>query len=102
MARRIGGAHACTCPSTSFAGPPPRTGEDRKRMDSDAARLHLDRLALPRQVIGALAIDLDRRIGRRHLLDRPSEARQHRLDFRSEEHTSELQSLMRISYAVFC
>src|SRR3546814_1317093 len=26
----------------------------------------------------------------------------HRLDRRSEEHTSELQSLMRISYAVFC
>src|SRR3546814_10083530 len=25
-----------------------------------------------------------------------------RLTFRSEEHTSELQSLMRISYAVFC
>src|SRR3546814_10616716 len=25
-----------------------------------------------------------------------------RKDFRSEEHTSELQSLMRISYAVFC
>src|SRR3546814_2921000 len=25
-----------------------------------------------------------------------------RLDIRSEEHTSELQSLMRISYAVFC
>src|SRR3546814_9423403 len=25
-----------------------------------------------------------------------------RLDMRSEEHTSELQSLMRISYAVFC
>src|SRR3546814_5477332 len=25
-----------------------------------------------------------------------------RLPFRSEEHTSELQSLMRISYAVFC
>src|SRR3546814_8168972 len=24
------------------------------------------------------------------------------IDFRSEEHTSELQSLMRISYAVFC
>src|SRR3546814_5978433 len=24
------------------------------------------------------------------------------LDFRSEEHTSELQSLMRLSYAVFC
>src|SRR3546814_4362411 len=26
----------------------------------------------------------------------------HRDDLRSEEHTSELQSLMRISYAVFC
>src|SRR3546814_1401850 len=26
----------------------------------------------------------------------------HRLETRSEEHTSELQSLMRISYAVFC
>src|SRR3546814_3513696 len=31
---------------------------------------------------------------RAHLLER--------LDHRSEEHTSELQSLMRISYAVFC
>src|SRR3546814_5894607 len=28
--------------------------------------------------------------------------RQHAQDRRSEEHTSELQSLMRISYAVFC
>src|SRR3546814_7803389 len=27
---------------------------------------------------------------------------EHRHDARSEEHTSELQSLMRISYAVFC
>src|SRR3546814_2636264 len=26
----------------------------------------------------------------------------HAVDLRSEEHTSELQSLMRISYAVFC
>src|SRR3546814_10916092 len=34
------------------------------------------------------------------LLDRCKEA--HRRSDRSEEHTSELQSLMRISYAVFC
>src|SRR3546814_5908764 len=27
---------------------------------------------------------------------------EHRYDYRSEEHKSELQSLMRISYAVFC
>src|SRR3546814_4115274 len=30
------------------------------------------------------------------------DALDHRLGHRSEEHTSELQSLMRISYAVFC
>src|SRR3546814_2283680 len=39
--------------------------------------------------------------------ERMVERHQHRMDaleqaFRSEEHTSELQSLMRISYAVFC
>src|SRR3546814_10070376 len=31
-----------------------------------------------------------------------AEAAAQRFDHRSEEHTSELQSLMRISYAVFC
>src|SRR3546814_7643884 len=47
------------------------------------------------------------------LIDYPSQADEARMvaavsqgrtaaDFRSEEHTSELQSLMRISYAVFC
>src|SRR3546814_8987445 len=34
-----------------------------------------------------------------HIGDDPSDDR---IGFRSEEHTSELQSLMRISYAVFC
>src|SRR3546814_7087722 len=33
---------------------------------------------------------------------RERERLEHRLEARSEEHTSELQSLMRISYAVFC
>src|SRR3546814_1933392 len=32
----------------------------------------------------------------------PVSADNHAIDIRSEEHTSELQSLMRISYAVFC
>src|SRR3546814_1465297 len=32
----------------------------------------------------------------------PFETRAPRIQWRSEEHTSELQSLMRISYAVFC
>src|SRR3546814_2215031 len=42
---------------------------------------------------------------RRHQMDMLAEARAGRhalLVARSEEHTSELQSLMRISYAVFC
>src|SRR3546814_5592181 len=34
--------------------------------------------------------------------DRPSLPRDREALWRSEEHTSELQSLMRISYAVFC
>src|SRR3546814_3612082 len=33
---------------------------------------------------------------------RPAQRQQDEKPFRSEEHTSELQSLMRISYAVFC
>src|SRR3546814_9708901 len=46
--------------------------------------------------------------GAREYLDKhgtpktPEELDDHRLIVRSEEHTSELQSLMRISYAVFC
>src|SRR3546814_8291290 len=35
-------------------------------------------------------------------VDREKDERAHRHRRRSEEHTSELQSLMRISYAVFC
>src|SRR3546814_16623257 len=42
---------------------------------------------------------LQRREGRRRAVNRPIHAA---LEARSEEHTSELQSLMRISYAVFC
>src|SRR3546814_1139677 len=48
-----------------------------------------------KKIEGAAAIDeLDR--ARAAIVARPGDAR------RSEEHTSELQSLMRISYAVFC
>src|SRR3546814_10601765 len=52
-------------------------------------------------------IDLDRLVGRIDLhtggqARRGAEDRQSSAADRSEEHTSELQSLMRISYAVFC
>src|SRR3546814_1685175 len=44
---------------------------------------------------GRAELVLDQQVGDR-------EAEQHEAEVRSEEHTSELQSLMRISYAVFC
>src|SRR3546814_8811676 len=44
------------------------------------------------QLGGAAMVDMA--VGEQYLLDRHA--------LRSEEHTSELQSLMRISYAVFC
>src|SRR3546814_1580804 len=55
--------------------------------------------------IGLVAIGEDQLAPRqpRHRLDQPAILGQRaHLDIRSEEHTSELQSLMRISYAVFC
>src|SRR3546814_13624840 len=45
-------------------------------------------------------LPVDARIDPAHL--RGAAIRSAHLDVRSEEHTSELQSLMRISYAVFC
>src|SRR3546814_1275285 len=40
--------------------------------------------------------------GRHDQIGQPDTGKQHFAEGRSEEHTSELQSLMRISYAVFC
>src|SRR3546814_4111372 len=64
-----------------------------------------------REVGGVRDDDIRRRDRRHHAPPRPLEPNlaqpllDHRIAFallRSEEHTSELQSLMRISYAVFC
>src|SRR3546814_4859622 len=57
-----------------------------------------DKLRLAREAAGLSLADVATRtrITQRHL-----EAIE-KSDFRSEEHTSELKSLMRISYAVFC
>src|SRR3546814_2377842 len=46
--------------------------------------------------------DGDRQENRRQCQEEIDQRHQHQPDARSEEHTSELQSLMRISYAVFC
>src|SRR3546814_3434709 len=88
----------------------------------DAGRLHLHALALG-VFDRAFAVDriaetvdhaaeqaladgnIDDRAGTADgvaFLDGGVRAEDHDTDIRSEEHTSELQSLMRISYAVFC
>src|SRR3546814_4426444 len=69
----------------------------------------LTRARLARAAPGALVmhpgpmnrgVEIDSEIA--DLIDRSVITRQVEMGVRSEEHTSELQSLMRISYAVFC
>src|SRR3546814_4063895 len=63
--------------------------------------LHVDALEIP--TVPGLRVR--KAVRPRPQLARPALESQHEpsgVDFRSEEHTSELQSLMRISYAVFC
>src|SRR3546814_1065127 len=75
---------------------------DRRRRAVDAVRLHpaasdrADRLPDVRPGAGPLDLARGRADLRGFRLCREEEMK------RSEEHTSELQSLMRISYAVFC
>src|SRR3546814_7356268 len=70
------------------------------KLDDGTDRLDIDLL----ERVPGLALGLTRR-GRRGQLvneaDQRRRAQRMRIE-RSEEHTSELQSLMRISYAVFC
>src|SRR3546814_3836438 len=67
---------------------PVRTAPDHR---VGIAHQHQRRFGMPRAEIAGDGEDIGRR--------RP---RAQRTQIRSEEHTSELQSLMRISYAVFC
>src|SRR3546814_4123887 len=65
--------------------------EPRRRADEGAYREVVDRVVAAREHAQAHAAGAFRELG-----DRVP------VGLRSEEHTSELQSLMRISYAVFC
>src|SRR3546814_4937401 len=97
-ARTRRGFDACSCAYDSRSHRPARSGQARtrssmttliKRIDhGDVRELRLDRApvnALNPMVCAQLV-----------------EALREAVADRSEEHTSELQSLMRISYAVFC
>src|SRR3546814_2933695 len=60
--------------------------------DDEGGRQALESKAAPQLALG---VQVDRQV-------LEIEAREERIDHRSEEHTSELQSLIRTSYAVFC
>src|SRR3546814_9380254 len=65
-----------------------------KATADEVTRAFLDRIAAEEGIIGAWA-----HLDPEHALQQAAALDRHR---RSEEHTSELQSLMRTSYAVFC
>src|SRR3546814_5864491 len=77
-------------------------GAFEDRMDAQVAPETLDRIilqiAVAAEQLERVVDDLAAIVGREPFRHR----REARLVGRSEEHTSELQSLMRISYAVFC
>src|SRR3546814_2377470 len=82
----------------------PRQGSDRHRQGDDAARDGAEYHALSAPDGPAQSRAAGRGCTFRSLPQRPArpETRARAGGGRSEEHTSELQSLMRISYAVFC
>src|SRR3546814_9167269 len=62
-----------------------------------------DHVRLLDEMVGRLEDDCQRQVGSlRFIVVIETPDAYHRMHERSEEHTSELQSLMRISYAVFC
>src|SRR3546814_6141263 len=73
--------------------------ETARGLDADGLLL-AGRLVLGADVDDAVGVDVEGDLDLRHAARRGRNADQ--VELRSEEHTSELQSLMRISYAVLC
>src|SRR3546814_10780903 len=89
-----------------IADPIPKIARPLRRSDAviEPVGAH-GRLALLRHELGLQRLlPPFRRRREVAVADRPADQLRHEFGaaFRSEEHTSELQSLMRISYAVFC
>src|SRR3546814_10122695 len=68
----------------------------------DELRTHIPGCHLFPGPVGEVRIELQKFIGCEPRFLEPAGLAVYRRHKRSEEHTSELQSLMRISYAVFC
>src|SRR3546814_3077263 len=81
-------------PATELTGPPPPAADEREEIVITVLREMVDDPDSSYRPVAVLFQDFQVRC-RMHRLTSPACAR-------SEEHTSELQSLMRISYAVFC
>src|SRR3546814_7381484 len=82
-----------------FAGPQHLHGRT-KRLHHRPAAFRVDVIhmnAVEGRAVGHACISLQRLV-----CLQPFISQEWRISLRSEEHTSELQSLMRISYAVFC
>src|SRR3546814_9829901 len=77
-----------------------RLDPDRAAFVREAAPVHPDAMHAPR--IGAQPRRIAGQIEQPLFGADPHRVRIEQEQIRSEEHTSELQSLMRISYAVFC
>src|SRR3546814_9549511 len=74
-----------------------------RSLDHASGRVAPEQRALrPAQHLDALQVEGREALQQRAFLHHLVVHQRHRLRGRSEEHTSELQSLMRISYAVFC
>src|SRR3546814_7257418 len=74
------------------------------RVDLAIVRKRAEGLRQPplRKGVGGITLVEDRDAALEPLVEQVGVEDRQRLGQRSEEHTSELQSLMRISYAVFC
>src|SRR3546814_3566043 len=74
----------------------PGQGETEEEKDCPGKKIGFGEIGSP------LRLDVGEAGRLQQIEDADDEDERRVLDLRSEEHTSELQSLMRISYAVFC
>src|SRR3546814_1851292 len=96
---RISDWSSDVCSSDLLDDAKQRQGEEHR--EDDAQYHEVARLAVG-EVTGAILAALHAESGSQHAVHHLPQGRRLVVDRRSEEHTSELQSLMRISYAVFC